>query len=183
MLKKSTLLVATFFFVSFAARSVPAIAQSSTELGLTPSHVVSLWTNINDALVVIARITTRSKDVVSRLKGTVPQNFTGKKPADVLKRVAEFRDKLDRMRMERGMAPSRRYRHGSGTITPSVVFLNSGHVLDGAVSLIVKTTDRSQLVSQFYTRHNLAGKTPSHAFAMADLANRRIDIIQANQVN
>ncbi len=153
---------------------------SAVELGLTPSHVVSLWTNTNSALVTMAGIVSKDSSVAEKVKATKPLNFTGKKPSDVLKRVAEFREKLDRLRKKGSLPPTKRYQQGKGIITPSVVFLNSGHVLDATVHWVIKNSGKDQLVSPFYIRHDISGKTPSHAFAMVDLANRRIDMILVN---
>lgn len=152
----------------------------AVELGLTPSHVVSLWTNTNNALETMAGIITKDSSLQQKVKATTPLGFTGKKPGEVLKRVAEFREKLDRLRQKSSLPPTKRYQYGSGTITPSVVFLNSGHVLDATVHWVIKNSGKDQLVSPFYVRHDISGKTPSDAFAMVDLANRRIDIILAN---
>jgi len=154
-----------------------APAARAQELGLTPNHVVSLWTDTNDALVVVAGVISDDEAWVDRLAATTARSFSGKAPADVLERVAAFRDKLDRLRRSGGLEPTQRYDNGGGAVTPSVVFLNSGHVLDAVVSWIIENTGREQLVSGFYTRHGFSGKTPSDAFAMVDLANRRIDLI------
>lgn len=155
-------------------------AHAQVELGLTPSHVFSLWTNTNNALETMAGILTKDSSLRQKVKATTPRGFTGKKPADVLRRVAEFREKLDRLRQKGSLPPTKRFVHGTGTITPSVVFLNSGHVLDATVQWVIKNSGKDQLVSPFYVRHDISGKTPSDAFAMVDLANRRIDMILFN---
>ena len=60
-----------------------------------------------------------------------------------------------------------------------MVFLDSGHVLDAAVEWIVRNTPKGQLISQFYARHDVSGKTPSDVFGLVDLADRRIGRILA----
>lgn len=149
----------------------------AVELGLTPSHVVSLWTNTNNALVALARISSKNSDLAKRVDTTTTRSFSGKKPADVLKRVEEFRGKLDRLRSESNLPTTRRRDNDGGVVTPSLVFLNSGYVLDATVDWIIRNSSRKQLVSQFYVRHDIAGKTPSDAFSFVDLANRRLDMI------
>ncbi len=165
--------------VCFGAGAISGKAYA-VELGLTPSNVVSLWTNVNNALITVAEISSAGAEWARAIPNTAPTTFSGKKPTDVLARVAEFREKLDRLRLRSGSAATKRYENADGVITPSVVFLNSGYVLDGVVSWIIDNTDAAQLVSPFYTRHDVSGKTPSDAFAMVDLANRRIDVILAN---
>ena len=109
----------------------------------------------------------------------IPDRLENKKPADVLARAIEFRAKLDRLLAEHGMAPTKRYPRGAGRVTPSVVFLNSGLLLDAVVGWIIANTAKRQLVSPFYAHHAFSGKTPSDVFGMVDLANRRIDRILA----
>lgn len=146
------------------------------ELGLTPSNVFSLWTNVNDALLATARISSGEADWAAELAAMKPRQFAGKKPADVLGQAFAFRDKLDRLRDRGGLGPTKRIGEGDGAeITPSVVFLNSGHVLDGLVLWIIHNSGKEQLVSQFYTLHDVSGKTPSDVFGLVELATRRID--------
>ena len=149
------------------------------ELGLTPSHVFGLWTNINAALVSVADASSGGQNLDDSLTSTKPDRFENKKPADVLARAIEFRAKLDRLLAEHGMAPTKRYPRGAGRVTPSVVFLNSGLLLDAVVGWIIADTAKRQLVSPFYAHHAFSGKTPSDVFGMVDLANRRIDRILA----
>ncbi len=106
-----------------------------------------------------------------------PEPVTGKKPADVLAQAQIFREKLDKLRQRSSLPATEKYGTGDGVITPSVVFLNSGHILDATVEWLIKNTGREQLVSEFYTRHDFSGKTPSDPFALIVLANRRIDNI------
>ena len=149
------------------------------ELGLTPSHVFGLWTNINAALVSVADASSGGQNLDDSLTSTKPDRFENKKPADVLARAIEFRAKLDRLLAEHGMAPTKRYPRGAGRGTPSVGFLNSGLLLDAVVGWIIANTTKQQQVSPFYAHHAFSGKTPSDVFGMVDLANRRIDRILA----
>ena len=170
MLKRFALIITVAAGLSLAAGEARA-----QELGLTPSHVVSLWTNVNAALVTIAEVSSGDEAWAAELASTTPGRFENKKPANVLARAIEFRAKLDRLLAANGLKPAKQYEHGGGKVTPSVVFLNSGHILDAVVTWIIANTSREQLVSAYFTRHALSGKTPSDAFAMVELANRRID--------
>lgn len=155
--------------------------SAALELGLTPSNVFSLWINVNDALLATARISSGGADRAAELAAMKPRQFEGKKPADVLGQAFAFRDKLDRLRDSAGLGPTKRIGEGDGAeITPSVVFLNSGHVLDGLVLWIVRNSGKEQLVSQFYTLHDVSGKTPSDVFGLVELANRRLEFLLAD---
>lgn len=149
------------------------------ELGLTPSQVFSLWTNINDCLLATARVVSDDGAWRESLAAMTPRRFEGKTPDHVLERLAAFRAKLDKMRRTAGLARVEAVDDGYGAITPGVVFLNSGRVLNGLVEWLIVNTGPEQLVSQFYTRHAFTGKAPSNVFAQVDLAERRIDAILA----
>lgn len=150
---------------------------NSAELGLTPSNVVSLWTNINSALLASAEIATGAEGR-GALESLKIGAFPGKKPADVLAQVTLFRDKLDRVGGKLALKPTAVYTDPEGgTVTPSVVFMNSGHVLDSMVLTVIKL-DGEHLVSGFYASHDFSGKKPSDAYAMVELANRRMDVLQ-----
>ncbi len=162
------------FILSLSLVLVPHRAQA-VELGLTPSNVFDLWTNINNALIG----TGQAKDaaLLERLRAINPQSFKGKKPGDVLKQVEAFRDKLDSLGTGYGLKPTPVFKDpAGGTVTPSVVFLNSGYVLDTMV-LVLNKADGEHLISDYYLRRNFNGKTPSDVYAMVELANRRIDAL------
>jgi hypothetical protein len=151
--------------------------SEAADLGLTPSHIVSLWTNINSTLLTAAEIV-RGPEGRTALEAMTAKNFPGKSPRDVQDKVVEFRTKLDTIVTSMGLDPTTTYAdpHG-GDVTPSVVFMNSGYVLDSMVRAIIGL-DGQRLVSGFYTRHDLSGLSPGDAYAQVDLANRRLDVIQ-----
>ncbi len=162
------------FILSLSFILTPFRAQA-VELGLTPSNVFDLWTNIDNALIGAGQ----SKDaaLAERLKAMKPQSFKGIKPAAVLKQVETFRDKLDRMGTGYGIEPTPVYKNpAGGTVTPSVVFLNSGYVLDHIV-LVLNKVDGERLISGYYERRDVRNKTPSDVYAMVELANRRMDVL------
>jgi hypothetical protein len=152
---------------------------SAQDLGLTPSQVVSLWTNVNTALIAAAELGSNDAGLAQRLKATRPTTAQGKTPADVLGQVVAFRGKLDQLRGRSGLDATKQYGEGEGVVSPTVVYLNSGMVLDGLTHWLGKKAGPERLVGEFYTRYAITGKTPSDAYAMAELANRRIDLLLA----
>ncbi len=171
MLRKLALVL-----VLIAGTGIVSKQSLGLELGLTPSNVVSLWTNINDALLAGAKVLLDDPKAIQNLDSMTPNRFEGKTPADVLGAVIAYRGKLDGLRRKSGLDPTTKVIVEDGAeVTPSVVFLNSGHVLDGLVLWLIANTPNEQLISQFYTRHDISGKTPSDAYSMVDLANRRMD--------
>lgn len=106
-----------------------------------------------------------------------PKSFAGKVPADVLERARAAREKLDSLRRNSGLEQTVLIDSNEGRITPSDVYLNSGHVLDGLVGWLIHGTGPELLASRFYVRHKYSGKTPSDVFGLVDLANRRLEMI------
>lgn len=172
---KSVLIVA----VMALSTALSTGAASALELGMTPSHVFGLWTNINNCLLASAQVVADDTAWQRRLDSMSPAKFDGKKPADVLARMAEFRDKLDRLRQAEGLEPTKTNDKTDGEITPSDVFLNSGHVLNALVDWTIRNSGPDLLVSQFYSRQEFSGKTPSDVFGLLDLADRRLDALLA----
>ena len=150
---------------------------TAVELGLTPSHVFSLWTNINAALVTTGSAMTGDEDLSRQLAEMAPTAFHDKTPGDVLEQVAVFRDKLDRLKAASGLEETPIYHDPEGgEVTPSVVYLNSGNVLDSLVLLMIRI-DGERLVGGFYAPHDFTGRTPSNVFGLVELADRRIDAL------
>lgn len=159
------------------AMGLATVEVGAVELGMTPSHVVSLWTNINDALITSGKAT-GDENLVKHLIVMKPIAANGKKPGDVLKEVEAFRAKLDQFAKKQGLKKATLvYKDPEGgTVTPSVVFVNSGYVLDSLLRVLIKQ-DADQLISGFYTRHDISGKKPNDAYMLVELANRRLDVL------
>lgn len=149
-----------------------------SKFGLTPSHVFSLWVNINNCLLAVARELSRDRDFHERLGRLSPMVTDGKNPSDVLERVLAMRVQIDRVRRAAKLRESAHFRADSVEITPSIVFLTSGDVLDGLAGWYVLLSDPKKPISRFYVRHKFTGKTPSEVFGLVDLAQRRLELIR-----
>lgn len=149
------------------------------DLVLTPDQVYSLWTNINRSLLAASRIVSHDPAWQAELAAQTLRTFHGKRPADVLVLVKAYRDKLDRLRRQAGLPPVRRLDAAYDLVTPSVVYVASGHVLNGQVEWLILNTGPDRPVTTFYRRHDFDGNTPSDVFALVELAGRRLDQILA----
>ena len=146
----------------------------SVELGLTPNQVFATWMNINSALVALGGAVSGDEQLSGRMAAMEPSVFKGKKPADVLKQLAIFRGRLDRLRSQKGLKATPVFQDpAGGKVTPSVVFLNSGYVLDSTVLMLIRL-DETRLIGGYYKRYDVSGKTPDGPYSLIDLANRRI---------
>ena len=108
------------------ATLIPQAEAQSTDIGMTPSHVAGLWTNINRALITAARLSGNDTGLVRDLEAMQPNSFSGKNPKDVLGKVTEVRAKLDQFRAKSELMRTEVYGNGDGTVNPTIVFLNSG---------------------------------------------------------
>lgn len=153
---------------------------SALELGLTPSQVFGLWVNINNSLLAVGELTSADERWFSELSASTPKPFEGKQPKDVLALVKAFQSRFHDFRSphtdglpERPTgAPSGN--GGERSVTPSDVFLESGHVLDDLVGHILDLGNRRLPITQFYARNSFRDKTPSHVYGLVDLAHRRL---------
>ncbi len=155
---------------------VPARA-GAIGLGLTADHVYSLWTNINNSLLAVADSLAAMPALRGQMVAVTPRRFKGKAPADVLERVHAYRRKLDRLRGLGVLGPTKRFNHGDFPVTPRIIYVNSGHVLNGQIELLVNRTPPDLLISPFYVQHNFSGKSPDDNLALIDLADRRLGLI------
>ena len=171
---RKKLVIATLY--SLFCLSGPA---NAADLGMTPSHVFGLWTSINDVLSRLADVSPDQENLTSRMAAIDIEGVNNKKPADVLEQVNIFREKADILLRRGGVrAIATDERVSTGKITPSDVFLNSGHVLDGMVLLLVSKTDANTLISPYYKPNVFSGKTPSDVYALVHLANQRLALFQ-----
>lgn len=150
---------------------------NAVELGLTPSHVFATWMNINETLIALGSTRDDSGVLSDSLSAMTATQFTGKKPGEVLNQLNVFRAKLDQLSAMQGQKATPIFKDpAGGTVTPSVVFMNSGHVLDSTV-LLLASIDEEHKIAGFFTRYEVSGKTPDGPYSLVDLANRRIDAL------
>jgi hypothetical protein len=162
------------------------VKSRSLELGLAPSHVYSLWQNINRALLVYSKVVPGSTGKTAELTAMQPAVFKGKIPSDVYILATTVSKQLAGhvtlpsgvpdwlIDYERGdlMETSR-----EEVITPSAVFILSMQLLNGIVDVVVENTDKEQQVSDFFAPNTETDKTPSDVYGLVDLALRRINLL------
>ncbi len=166
----------------------PANAQ---DLGLVPSHVFNIWTNINKAMVVFARQQVgqqvRSQKSYSHSNSIKLRKFTGKTPGDVLVRVSQFNKKFHKLVNRTDHSGGElllahevlfQSRGDVSVVTPSTVYLQSAHLLVEIVTEAANKLGDDVLVSSFFEKQKYIDKTPSDVFGLVDLAARRLDLLQ-----
>lgn len=166
-----------FRFLVLASLVIVPGRADALELGLTPGHVFSLWTNINNSLLAIARSISDDPSWNARLAVLTPRHFAGKRPPDTLKSVHAYRVKFDRLRELAALGRAKHYDHRDFSVTPRIVYVISGYVLNGQIELLVNRTPPELLISPFYVQHDFDTKKVSDNFALIDLADRRLDLI------
>jgi hypothetical protein len=164
----------------------------SMELGLTPSHVYSLWQGINRSLLLYSQIESRDEDRLKQLIAMQPKVFEDKIPADVYSHAEKVHarlkgyvivstdvpDWLDEYKQNNTSTDSQ-----NNEITPSAVFVISTQLLNAIVDVVVDNTGWEQPISDLYAIELHTGKTPSDVFGLVDLALQRVEIILAGYQN
>jgi hypothetical protein len=182
-----SIIVLALFLIAAAPRPV---AAQSVELGLTPSPVYSLWVNINKAALTYARARSIDEDWLGELGQMKPGKFSGKIPANVLEMVKRFNIRLDMLDVSGTVNPTKKLLEGDlpqllasegNRVTPSLVYLHSGHVLVDIAGDILETSATPPEISPFFAVRRYTGKTPSDVFGLVDLALRRLDKILVRQ--
>ncbi|MBT3237495.1 MAG: hypothetical protein HOK06_03415 [Rhodospirillaceae bacterium] len=144
------------------------------DLGLTPSHVYSLWTNINRTVIECVNLTVKDTTIVSGVKAMATKKFTGKKPADVLALALHVEGLWNTLRIQSDLPPTLQAIAPESMTTPTDVYLESSKILASSVEWIIGNTDSSHLVAGYFVRHTFKDKTPSDVYALVDLAQRRM---------
>ena len=166
----------------------------AVDLGLTPSPVYSLWTNINRAVIAYAGVRSNDKEWLKKLNSMEPNKFYNKVPADVLELVDEFSTKLNEVDEDGSIHASDTLLDGKlpnllasedNRVTPSLVYLYSGQVLVNIAGDILHSSTTPIEISPFFVEYGFIGapKTTSDVFGLVDLALRRLDEIVIRQKN
>lgn len=100
---------------------------------------------------------------------------------DVLTQTVEFRDTLERILDRLELPKVRTYADPLGRdVTPGVVFVNAGHIVDAVVAAFYSASNRpDRPFGDFYDVPVTTGKSPSDVYALAYLATTRLQIIAA----
>ena len=160
------------------------------ELGLAPSHVFGLWTNINGAVLAYAGNLSDDEAGTRHFSELEARKFSGKTPKDVLEKVNRFEARLAKLASAGPSAAKKTtfakeitflLRDDSSIVTPSLVFLESGRVLSKVVHAVIDGADDGQPISPFFAEHGFADKIPSDVYGLVDLALRRLDEIRIKQ--
>ncbi|MCW9033123.1 MAG: hypothetical protein OQJ97_02810 [Rhodospirillales bacterium] len=162
---------------------LPSSPSQAIELGLTPSDVYGLWTNVNSALISFSK--QQNIDKQQRITALPLKTFNNKKPKDVLARVAKFRTKLIELpfstkgRTEGLLTKELSFllRDSQALVTPSLVFLHSGQVLVETVTVLSHNSHGKSPIGSFFIFEKFREKTPSNVYGQVDLAHRRLELI------
>lgn len=161
------------------ATTVPAKAAWIPKLGqIKPSGPFRLWTAINKVLPQYASLK-GGKGLKSQVEGVPAEKFEGMSPGDVMAQTAEFRAMLKTLRAPLKLAKIKTYEDPLGRkVTPAIVFINAGHILDAVVQTFYVSSNKSYTaLGEFYQVPFVAGKKSDDVFALVYLATRRLRLI------
>lgn len=167
----------------------PLLAKA-TDFGFTPSHVYSIWININQAFITLlnhSALNTEQKQIINQLQ---PDIFLGKQPKDVYQQVEVVKQYLESIFQLPPISyrpdwvdhyHTLQYTHPDNSIHPSSVFILSSQLLKALVQQYINITQSQQSISEFYTDIDVHGKSPNDVFGQVDLFKRRL--LQYQQFN
>lgn len=150
---------------------------SALDLGLTPSHVFSLWTNINRAILTAAGLKLRDAALIEKIRAMKAVDFSAKTPGNVLALGLEVESLIDILRAGSDLSPTAQFVATDETTTPSDVFLVSSRILGSSVEWIIRNTEPDHLISGHFAKHLFVDKSPSDVFGLVELAHRRMKLI------
>ena len=138
---------------------------------VTPSHVFSIWVNINNVLLKM-----ETKEVQNDLSGINVVPVSDKVPKDVLDQANIFRNKLDLLRKSVGLKNTKTYKKPSEIkdVSPHIVFINSTMILE-SLFLYQKSQVPQSSIFPFQKHLYKNTKTPSDVYAQVTLAIKRLD--------
>lgn len=184
-MKLSIIIAPLVLGLLFTAPASVAQSQSETasvvELGkITPNDSYQLWSAINRALLEYAGAIGGKKlqfDVVE-VYADLAFDMT---PADVMTQTADFRVVLDMILDQLKLAKSQTYEDPLGRkVTPGVVYVNAGYLLDSTIFALHTTSDRQgKPLGDLYVVPTAADKTPNDVFELVSLATNRLRLILA----
>ncbi len=161
------------------AATLDSKGQPVAELGkIAPDGPFRLWTAINRVLLDYASLK-GGNELRSQVEGLSPGQFYNRTPGDVLTQTAEFRATLEKLRARLDLPKVRIYEDPLGReVTPGVVFVNAGHIMDATVFAYYTASDKpDEALGNFYDVPVVTGKTPSDVFGLVQLATRRLQLI------
>lgn len=175
----------TYFLVAVFLLSAAPGESRAMELGLTPSHVFSLWTNINHSLLDYAETLSDDEAWLAHLSDMPAERFSGKTPSDVFAKAQKLHARLnllmpitlDLPKWLKSFNPTSQQFTKAEEATPSEVFLLSTLILNGLVDELVELEGHEPTVSIYYKQYGFTGKTPSDVFGLVDLATLRVEQI------
>jgi hypothetical protein len=170
----------------FALTVLISHPAKAIELGLTPSDVFGLWTNINKVILDFGRTHLSDKAAIDALIAVQAKSHTNKTPTDVLGQVDNFRKISVSLHQDhKGSAVDQRLedeiifliRHHNEGTTPSVVFMRSSDVLIEMAHSLFSEGDTRLLVSRYFAEHLFNDKTPSDVYSLVSLAIMRLGFV------
>lgn len=161
--------------ITLAVFTGPVPAMAYEPYGkITPSGPFHLWLGINKHVQSLTIGSAKAR----AMRAIKSRTFRGKSPGDVLRHMVRFRGKLNRMRAKLRLTNTTVFRSPSGEkVSPAIVYINSGHVYDAMVELMLNTNSRDQAYRDNFLIPLPQGKSPSDVYGLADLAIRKIDTL------
>ncbi|MEE8395152.1 MAG: hypothetical protein V3S29_03795 [bacterium] len=165
-------LVALVWLLALAA-PLPALAYEKYG-NIPPDGPFHLWLGINEFMPLLTANSSKARAI----RAVKAKRFRGKTPGAVLGNVVRFRNKLNRVLAKYRLDKTREFRSPTGEkVSPSIVYINAGHVYDSVVGVLLEANPKNQTYREIFLIPYPKGKTPSDVFELVDLAIRKLDLL------
>jgi hypothetical protein len=176
-----------YFFITISLLLVPVSQPAQAiELGLTPSDVFGLWSNINRIVVDYGKSHLSDHTAIRNLVKIQGEHFSDKTPSDVLGRVNQFSQiatplspathgKDESLLLEEKIVFL--IRHNKTETTPSVVYMRSIDVLIALAQTLLLPANKLPSISSYFVDREYKDKTPSDVYGLVILATNRLEFI------
>ena len=180
-------LLIRYLFLTFSLL-LPPFSQpaQAIELGLTPSDVFGLWSNINQVVVDYGKSHLTDRTAIQDLMKIESGQFSDKTPSDVLGRVNQFNQiatplypatqgKGESLHLEEKIVFL--IRHNKTETTPSMVYMRSTGVLIAFAQTLFLPDNKLPPISRYFIDREHKDKTPSDVYGLVILATKRLEFI------
>ncbi len=165
---------------SDTAKSVDSVDEAYIpKLGkITPDGPFRIWTALNNVIPEYALLV-GGKELKAKVLKLSARGFTGKSPGNVMEQTERARALLDGLAVKYKLPKAARYSDPLGrAVTPAVVFLNAGNLLDTLVASYFVASKPTELgLGRLYAVPEFTGKKPNDVYGLVELATRRLEVI------
>ncbi|HEC12118.1 MAG TPA: hypothetical protein ENI80_02560 [Acidiferrobacteraceae bacterium] len=161
--------------ISIANANKKSFGYSNRYGAVTPSQVYSLQQDFEALFMLYVK--NHKKGLAAQVKALNLVPITGKIPDDVFVITNRLSNSLDRLAKSLHLKPMKRFTREKAKAIPAEVYLQAGNNLDVLVKIMNKLESEKNWGNYYAIRQYKLAKNPSDVFALADLSERRLNLV------